>query len=120
MKPIIFQVLYTLAKLDENYKGFKHNSLDCYSIFVSNSTDTKQYSHNNKKYYIGLNNNFIKIGNFTSSYIPKMFKSSLTSDDKFKFMKNDGFDIHYFLNSLVYRDANLNNVSDKKEVVDFI
>ena len=120
LRPIIFQALYTLAKLEKNYKGFRHNQLDCHSIFISRINNVKKYSHNSVNYYLGFKNNFIKIGNFTASYVPKMFKSKLVEDKKFKYMKNSGFDVHYFLNSLIYRDVNLNNVSDKKEVLDFI
>ena len=40
-----------------------------------------------------------------------MFKSKNTSDKKFNMMKDKSFDVHYFLNSLIYRDINKKNVA---------
>lgn len=120
LKPIIFQVIYSLAKLDQEYPGFKHNSLDSHSIFLNNTSKNIKYQFNDTNYYLDIRKNFVKIGNFSSSYVPKMFKSKNTSDKKFNMMKDKAFDAHYFLNSLVYRDINKKNVANYDEMSEFI
>lgn len=120
MRPIIFQTIYSMAKLEEEYKGFRHNSLDSYNIYISNETKPIKYEFNGKNYYVDIKKNMVKIGNFGNSYIPKMFKSSNIDDKKYKMMGNDMFDIHYFLNTLVSRDMKKANLKDKKELMSFI
>ena len=120
LKPIIFQVLYSIAKLDQEYNGFKHNSLDSYSIFLNNTSKNIKYQFNDTDYYVDINNNFVKIGNFSNSYIPKMFKSSNTSNKKYSIMKDKAFDTHYFLNSLIYRDINKKHVDNFDELMEFV
>ena len=120
LKPIIFQVLYSIARLDQEYPGFKHNSLDSNSIFLNNTDKNIKYQFNNTNYYLNFNKNFVKIGNFSNSYVPKMFKSKSTSDKKYSMMKDNAFDVHYFLNSLVYRDINKKHISNYDEMMSFI
>lgn len=111
IKPIIFQTLYTLKKLNDEYNGFKHNNLTTSNIYLSENDEMHVYKVNNDKFYLDFNNDFVKITNFENSYIPNMFKSSNLSNDNFKFMKNKSFDVHYFLNNLV-------NEIDEKNVID--
>ena len=120
LKPIIFQVIYSLAKIEKEYPGFRHNSLDSYNIFLNNTVVNTKYTYNGKNYYLDINENYVKIGNFSNSYIPQMFKSSSVEDKKYTYMKNKSFDVHYFLNTLINRDIKLNKIKDKDELINFI
>ena len=67
LKPILFQILYTLDKINEIYPNFRHNSLEPDHIYLYKSRKSTKYNINNKSYLIKHNNNLVKIGHFEKS-----------------------------------------------------
>ena len=102
IKILLFQLIHTLALLQNEYPNFRHNKLDCNNIFVYTKKVTKvydKYLFNNKEYYLPKNKLNIKIGNFNHSKIPGYYDNS--SKIPFNNKNNNYFDLHYFLNTLL-------------------
>ena len=105
LKPILFQTFHTLAIIQDEYKGFRHNKLNLKNIYLyikKNKKECVLYYYNDKKYYLKESDIDIKITNFTNSKIPQNY-----SNDKnipFNDKENDYFDIHYFLNNIYHSD----------------
>ena len=102
IKNLLFQVIHTLAILQNEYSNFRHNMLSPVNIFVylkkqQNSVD--KYSYKGTDYYLTNNNFDIKITNFSASKIPDMYSSSMVVP--FMDEENDYFDLHYFLNNIL-------------------
>lgn len=77
MKILFFQIIHTLAVINEHYKGFVHNNLilDNINIYLKKkSTSYTQYSgFKNDTFYIYNVGFDIKITNFEKAYIPKYY-----------------------------------------------
>ncbi len=104
IKKLLFQVIHTLAVLQKEYPGFRHNMLNLSNIFVYlKKPENEMYEFNNKKYYIPDNDFQIKITNFLLSNIPNKYGSNVDGALNVPFFddKNDYFDIHTFLNDLL-------------------
>ncbi len=100
IKHLLFQICHTLAVLQNNYKGFRHNNLNLDSIYVYlKKPSIDIYEFNGDTFYLSNNNFDIKISNFGSANIPSLFggESNIPFYDK----NNDYFDLHYFLNNLL-------------------
>ena len=105
MKPLLFQLIHTLSVIQKEHPEFRHNSLNPSNVFLylrDNDSNVTEYSFGNKKYYLTGNNFDIKITNFSKSNIPKYNKLVLKGIP-FLNKKNRYFDLHYFLNTLLYK-----------------
>ena len=118
LKPILFQLIHTLAVIQDEYPNFRHNSLSPSNIMVylrndMNVDDSIEYSFNKNKYYLKNSKLDIKITNFNDSNLDK------NNDKKIPFanLGNKYFDLHYFLNTLLYKNK-ISNLDD--ETTDFL
>ena len=118
LKNLLFQVIYTLAILQKEYDGFRHNILNSDNIFVyllKEYDNVVSYTYDDTMYYISNNIFEIKITNFYGASIPNLY----TSDMKIPFIdmkqKNDYFDLQYFLNNLLHTIDIMN-----QEDIDFL
>lgn len=92
LKVYLFQILFTLAKIQEKYKGFKHNDLKANNILLSN--DYSDASH--RLYNLNPNISF-KIP--ILQYVVKINDFDLTS--LYAKNKNHYSDLHFFIASTV-------------------
>lgn len=119
LKPLLFQLIHTLAIIQKDYPNFRHNSLSPSNVMIYlrnelNNKDSVKYSYEKKKFYLKNYNLDIKLTNFVNSNL-----DNKNNNSKIPFMgkSNRYFDLHYFLNTLLYK-FNLKNID--KESVDFI
>ena len=104
IKKLLFQIIHTLAVLQKEHPGFRHNMLNLSNIFVYlKKHENDLYEFNHKKYYIPNNDFEIKITNFFLSNIPEMYGTNVEGTLNVPFFddKNNYFDLHYFLNNLL-------------------
>ena len=77
MKILLFQIIHTLAVINDNYNGFIHNNLTLDNIYIylkKKSTSYTQYNgFKNDNFYIYNTGFDIKITNFEKAYIPKYY-----------------------------------------------
>ena len=102
LKKLLFQVIHTLAVIQNEYKHFRHNKLSPDNIIVyvkKSSSEYDEYNFNGVKYNVPKNKFIIKIGNFNYSSIPEYYGNS--SKIPFGNKNNHYFDLHFFLNSLL-------------------
>ncbi len=105
IKNLLFQVIHTLAVLQKEYPGFRHNMLSPVNIYVYLKKDnniTDKYKFNKHDYYLTNNNFDIKITNFCASSVSNnsiTYSSSMVVP--FEDEENNYFDLHYFLNTLL-------------------
>ena len=116
---LLFQIIHTLAVIDNEYKGFKHNNLLINNILLYLKRDTTSYSiyegFKKDNFYI-INKGFdIKIYNFNKSIIPKYYENNKKSSD------NNLHDIQMFLNDLL-KNIYSDKICDKetKKFIDSI
>jgi hypothetical protein len=113
-KPLLFQVIHTLATIQNEYNGFKHNKLLLKNIILYLKGGADNYTE-----YNGINGTFhvpnpgfdIKIGNFEHSTIPKYYGK-----------ETDGNDLFTFLNDMLEGTTKMSSYSNKcdKETLDFL
>jgi hypothetical protein len=109
-KLLFFQVFHTLALLQKEYNGFKHNNLILNNILIylkQKSESYVEYHFKDKTYYVPNTNFDIKITNFEYSIIPKYY--GLTNNS----IENPYYDIYIFLNNLL-ENLNINDKIDNK------
>ena len=120
IKPLLFQIIHTLAILQQEHKGFRHNMLDYNSIYIyEKENKVEKYNFNGQDYYVPNDGIEIKITNFYNSIIPGYFtrKSSVPFSDKKEV--NNYFDLHYFLNRLIHDDRfNINCHDETKQFLE--
>jgi hypothetical protein len=109
MKNLLFQVIHTLATIQDEYPTFRHNKLHPKNIMMyqkKKPNGATLYTYNGVNYYLPDNDFEIKIANFSYSTIPEYFNSLniVPLNDK----KNKYFDIHYFLN-ILYNNAHMDD-----------
>ena len=113
MKILIFQVLHTLAIIQEKYPTFKHNNLDLKNIYCylkEKTSSTYEYILEGNKYIVPNIGLEIKITNFDDSIISDVLDNESIIDS---LKKNDNtYDIKIFLDSLM----KINNISDKIKI----
>ncbi len=122
-KVLLFQIIHTLAVLQNKYPGFRHNLLEPSNIFVylrKENDNVDKYVFDDEEYYIKNNNIDIKITNFGAAYIPNLFEGKLSKNYESLnsiLIKNDNdyFDLHYILNNIL----DLAEINDK-ETNDFL
>ena len=114
-KSLIFQLLHTLAIIQREYEGFRHNNLILKNIYIyklKESTDYYEYEgFNNDKFYINNIDFDIKITNFDYSIIPKYYGLFNYKNNIDKI--NAYYDIYIFLNDLLTFINNNNKIIDK-------
>lgn len=110
IRHIIFQVLYALHKLHENFKDFRHNKLNLSSILIDNHETPKKLEYK-------IHDNIFK---FETSKIVKITdfsratsKEFVNKDEPERRNDNPYYDIHYFLNTFYYA-LKSNNVIEQE------
>lgn len=106
---IFFQIISTLAIIQEKYPTFRHNDLKANNILIQNTeTDKKEFKYiiNGQEYIIPNIGIQIKIWDFDFACIPDIInneKVNATWTDKINVhpIQNKYYDLHYFFNTLV-------------------
>ena len=130
-KGLLFQVIDTLAIIQNEFDGFRHNNLILKNIIVYLKKSSDTYTEYNSfgknhelKYYLPNYGFDIKITNFENSIIPKYYGMANTKNNKIKFadQPNSYYDLYVFLNDLLegitkmssYADGNKCDTETKK------
>jgi len=123
-KPLIFQVIHTLAVLQKEFPGFRHNNLTAENIlvYINKKPEDMLYEFGSKRWKLENTNFYIKIGNFEKSTLPKYYgvKNQRDTDVPYITQINDYFDIHTFLNALINKNDLLNLSNCELETKNFI
>jgi len=123
-KPLIFQVIHTLAVLQKEFPGFRHNNLTPENIlvYINKKPEDILYEFGNKRWKLENTNFHIKIGNFEKSTLPKYYgvKNQRDTDVPYITQTNEYFDIHTFLNALINKNGLLNLSNCELETKNFI
>lgn len=111
---IIFQILFTLAKVQQIYPSFRHNDMKANNILVqlsdikNNGPEVRYYCYkiDNTKFYIPNINMQIKIWDFDFACIDGVIENNKVNSDwtyKMNITKNENkyYDMHYFFNTLI-------------------
>ena len=122
-KPLLFQVIHTLAIIQKEFNGFRHNNLTLSNILVYNnkSSDiiTEYEGFKNDKFYLNNSDSDIdiKITNFEHAIIPKFYGMFNTKNKKIKFADkhNPYYDLYTFLNELIEIETNVLFKNDKNK-----
>jgi hypothetical protein len=105
IKTLLFQVIHTLATLQDEFKGFRHNMLNFNNIYVyEKQNNIEKYNFDNTTYYVNNDGIEIKITNFYSSILPGYFSPKSKVPYSSQLDVNDYFDLHYFLNRLIHSE----------------
>lgn len=106
-KSLLFQVIHTLAIIQKEFEGFRHNNLTVSNILVylKKESDTliEYDGFKNDKFYVPNIGFDIKITNFEQSVLPKFYGLSNMKNPNIKFADqyNPYFDLYTFLNDLL-------------------
>jgi hypothetical protein len=133
-KTIFFQIISTLAVIQNKYPSFRHNDMKANNILVHtdgddvNSTSKYLYKINGKTYIIPDINLQVKLWDFDFACIPEILNNSKVNAEwtkkiNIKPVQNRYYDIHYFFNTLIkkgFLPDLLTNSKIPKEVTDFI
>ena len=110
---IIFQILFTLARIHQVYPTFRHNDMKANNILIQ-LTDIKRdkpdcrycYKIDNTEFYIPNINLQIKIWDFDFACIDGIIENNKVNSDWTKKInitkkENKYYDMHYFFNTLI-------------------
>ena len=105
-KPLLFQVIHTLAILQKEFPGFRHNNLTLNNILIyikKENLSDNVYEYGTNKWVIPNIGFDIKIANFEKSTLPKYYGIINQRESEVPYITeiNDYFDLHTFLNSLI-------------------
>ena len=105
-KPLLFQLIHTLAVIQKEFPGFRHNNLTLDNVLIylkKENLSENVYEYNDDNWLIPNIGFDIKITNFEKSVIPKFYgiMNQRDTDVPYVTEQNDYFDLHTFLNSLV-------------------
>ena len=131
---IIFQILFTLARIHQNYPAFRHNDMKANNILVQltdikgNRPDCRYcYTINDTKFYIPNVNIQIKIWDFDFSCIDGLISNAKVDSDWTKKLnitkkENKYYDMHYFFNTLISKRffPQFYDGGAPDEIVDFV
>ena len=111
-KPLLFQVIHTLAVLQKEFPSFRHNNLTIDNILVyikKDTTSSNVYEYNDDKWTIPNIGFDIKITNFEKSKLSNFYGVVNQRDTEVPYINesNNYFDLHTFLNSLINGNHNL-------------
>jgi hypothetical protein len=120
-KPLLFQIIHTLAVIQKEFPGFRHNNLTPENILIykkKKNLSNNVYEYDDKKWVIPDIDFDIKMTNFEKSCIPKMYGIMNQRDTDVPYITefNDYFDLHTFLNSLIegnYKMSTNNSYCDQ-------
>lgn len=97
-KGLLFQIIHTLAVLQKEFVGFKHNNLTLKNILIYLKKNDDNYTEyegfKNDKFYLPNFGFDIKISNFEQSIIPKYYEIEKTKSNYY-------YDLYTFMNDLV-------------------
>ena len=131
---IIFHVLFTLALIHEHFPAFRHNDLKSNNILVektehiTNDPNVRyRYNMDNYKFVIPNIDIQMKIWDFDFACIDKIIPNNKVDSDWTKGIgisreKNQYYDMHYFLNTLINPKffPHCNRGGMPQEIIDFI
>lgn len=111
---IIFQILFTLARVHQDYPAFRHNDMKANNILlqitnVTGKQDSRYcYRIDDIQFYIPNINMQIKIWDFDFACIDRVISNTKVNSDWTKRMnitsiENKYYDMHYFFNTLISR-----------------
>lgn len=104
-KPLLFQLIHTLAIIQEEFPGFRHNNLtiDNILIYIKKEEFSENVYEFGKDKWVIPNIGFdIKISNFEKSTLGNYYEiSQRDTDVPYVNEENSYFDLHTFLNSLI-------------------
>ena len=104
-KPLLFQLIHTLAVIQKEHPGFRHNNLtiDNILIYIKKEEFSENHYEFGTDHWIIPNIGFdIKIFNFEKSTIPNYYEiNQRDTDVPYINEANDYFDFHTFINSLL-------------------
>jgi hypothetical protein len=113
-KELLFQIIHTLAVLQKEFIGFRHNNLTLKNIFVylkkNDNVNIEYDGFKNDKFYLPNLGFDIKISNFEKSVIPKYYEIEKTNI-------NNYYDLYTFMNDLISFETI--NECDKETTVFF-
>jgi len=110
---IIFQILFTLARVQQDYPAFRHNDMKANNVLVQltnikNNQPNRRYCYkiDNAKFYIPNINLQIKIWDFDFACIEGIIENNKVNSDWTKKIniskkENKYYDLHYFFNTLI-------------------
>ena len=107
-KPLLFQVIHTLATIQKEFPGFRHNNLKLSNIMIYMRKDSNipvEYNgFRNDHFYLSNFEVDIKITNFEYSVIPKYYGLINQKNNMIEFadMDNSYYDLYTFLNDLIH------------------
>jgi hypothetical protein len=117
-KGLLFQVIHTLATIQKEYEGFRHNNLIISNIMVylkkSSDTMTEYEGFKNDKFYVPNVGFDIKITNFEHAVIPKFYGMFNMKNPNIKFadQHNPYYDLYTFLNDLLEGTTKMSSYSE--------
>ena len=114
---LLFQLIHTLALLQKEFPGFRHNNLTVNNVlvYINKNPEDLTYEFGNNKWILKENNFTIKITNFEKATLPKYYGIQNQRDTDVPYITeiNEYFDLHTFLNSLTDKSSSLEkNLSD--------
>jgi hypothetical protein len=129
-KPLLFQVIHTLATIQSEYPGFRHNNLKLKNIVIYQRKDKNGITeymgiNSDESYYLSDYNFDIKITNFELSVIPKYYgminqQNSAQNGNNIMYanMDNPYYDLYTFLDdllkiTLLQKDSNCDDMTKK-------
>jgi hypothetical protein len=94
---IIFQLIFTLILITDEYPNFIHNDLFLRNILANyydnyNKNDYIEYNYNDKKYYLPANGIYIKINDF--GYTLNILNKNSTLENEIKYSVDNLFEIN--------------------------
>jgi hypothetical protein len=104
IRNIIFQIIYTLAAMQQILPGFRHNDLSTNNILVKRSSDLSMYKVSDMTFYIE-SNFFVAITDYDFVHCPgikklmnrRVFSGSYKVNEEI----NASYDVHLFLKSVL-------------------
>ena len=106
-KPLLFQIIHTLAVIQNEFDGFRHNNLKLNNVFIYLKKKSDSYieydGFKKDKFYVPNPGFDIKITNFENAIIPKFYGMSNYDNPSIKFanQSNQYYDLFTFLNDLI-------------------
>ena len=128
---IFFQIISTLATIQEKYSGFRHNDLKCNNILVQNieckdKNNKFKYKINGQTYIIPNIDIQIKLWDFDFSCIENLVENKKVNAEwtdriNINSKSNRYYDLHYFFNTLIRKGFLPNLLDDApNEIKEFI
>ena len=104
-KELLFQVIHTLAVIQSEFTGFRHNNLTVNNIliYIKKDKNDNNYEFKSSNWLITNSQFDVKICNFEKSSYPKYYgiQNQRDTDVPFIIENNQYFDLHTFFNSLI-------------------